>query len=226
MQRLKQLPPSTSDETDEQFEQNAREADDAISEAEQLVRRMDLEARSNVSDAEEKQDLMQKLRDCKAEVQNAKKELREVKEQRNEMRSRSQLFASSNNAGGGTGPAMLGSSTFTEDDAREHEKNAALASMMQNAASIEETGDRIKQSKGKLIETEDLGSTILQDLHRQRETIADSRESLRGADNTLSASRKILQTMNRRIKQNKVILYAVLSLLFFAIIGIIYYKTK
>jgi vesicle transport through interaction with t-SNAREs 1 len=201
---------------------NESEIEDSLAEMEQLVRRMDLEARS-VGGNDAKQ--MKILRDCKAKAQELKAKAREAKERRAQTDSRAQLFASSSGGGGGgTGPAMLSSSNSGGEQDRRREQNSALDSMMKNTARIEQTGERIRESKGRLIETEDLGAAILQDLHRQRETIVESRESLRGADDTLSASRKILQTMSRRAQQNKLLFYGVVTVLVITILTVAYKK--
>jgi len=201
---------------------NEGEIEDSLAEMEQLVRRMDLEARS-VGGNDAKQ--MKILRDCKAKAQELKANAREAKERRAQTDSRAQLFASSSGGGGGgTGPAMLSSSNSGGEQDRRREQNSALDSMMKNTARIEQTGERIRESKGRLIETEDLGAAILQDLHRQRETIVESRESLRGADDTLSTSRKILQTMSRRAQQNKLLFYGVVTVLVITILTVAYKK--
>ena len=201
---------------------NEGEIEDSLAEMEQLVRRMDLEARS-VGGNDAKQ--MKILRDCKAKAQELKANAREAKERRAQTESRAQLFASSSGGGGGgTGPAMLSSSNSGGEQDRRREQNSALDSMMKNTARIEQTGERIRESKGRLIETEDLGAAILQDLHRQRETIVESRESLRGADDTLSTSRKILQTMSRRAQQNKLLFYGVVTVLVITILTVAYKK--
>ena len=209
--------PAASTETN-----NEAEIEDSLAEMEQLVRRMDLEARS-VGGNDAKQ--MKILRDCKAKAQELKANAREAKERRAQTESRAQLFASSSGGGGGgTGPAMLSSSNSGGEQDRRREQNSALDSMMKNTARIEQTGERIRESKGRLIETEDLGAAILQDLHRQRETIVESRESLRGADDTLSTSRKILQTMSRRAQQNKLLFYGVVTVLVITILTVAYKK--
>jgi len=50
---------------------------------------------------------------------------------------------------------------------------------------------------------QELGVQILSDLQRQRETILHSRDTLQTVDTHISRSRQILQTMSRRITQNK-----------------------
>ena len=44
---------------------------------------------------------------------------------------------------------------------------------------LKATGDRIKEGKKTLLETEELGVSILQDLHKQRETITRTRDTVR-----------------------------------------------
>ena len=77
---------------------NESEIEDSLAEMEQLVRRMDLEARS-VGGNDAKQ--MKILRDCKAKAQELKANAREAKERRAQTDSRAQLFASSSGGGGG-----------------------------------------------------------------------------------------------------------------------------
>ena len=58
---------------------------------------------------------------------------------------------------------------------------------------------------------------ILTDLQRQRETILHSRDTLHTVDTHVSRSRQILQSMSRRILQNKVIMWGIILLLLGAI---------
>ena len=42
---------------------------------------------------------------------------------------------------------------------------------MKNTAKIEQTSERIRESKGRLIETEDLGAAILQESHNKNSMV-------------------------------------------------------
>jgi len=84
---------------------------------------------------------------------------------------------------------------------------------------LKQTGDRIKEGKKTLLETEELGVSILQDLHKQRETIAHTRDTLHGADENIGQSRRILTAMGRRAMQNKIMLGVISVILIFAIIS-------
>ena len=61
--------------------------------------------------------------------------------------------------------------------------------------------------------------SILQDLHKQRETIAHTRDTLHGADENIGQSRRILTAMGRRAMQNKIMLGVISVILIFAIIS-------
>lgn len=71
---------------------------------------------------------------------------------------------------------------------------------------LRKTGDRISEGKKQLLETEELGASILVNLKGQREQIINTRETLHGADDNIGKSRRILTSMARRAMQNKIIL--------------------
>ena len=56
---------------------------------------------------------------------------------------------------------------------------------------------------------QELGASILTDLHRQREVITHARDALHGADDSLATARRTLATMSRRVTANKAIAYGV-----------------
>lgn len=71
---------------------------------------------------------------------------------------------------------------------------------------------------------QELGVGILQDLHRQRETITHAHNTLHGADDSISKARRTLASMSRRVLTNKLIMYGIMGLLLAAIILVVYYK--
>jgi vesicle transport through interaction with t-SNAREs protein 1 len=71
---------------------------------------------------------------------------------------------------------------------------------------------------------QELGVSILQDLHRQRETIVHSRDTLHGADDNIARARRTLASMSRRVMTNKLITAGIAILLIGAIALVVYYK--
>lgn len=167
---------------------------------------MDLEARSQQNPAQ-KNPMLNKLRDYKSELARLKRESQLASRAANEANNRSQLLAG----------AEL-------DDVGAPTSSSQRDRMMHATQTLDRTGDRIRDGKRTLLETEDLGVSILQDLHRQRETITSAREHIHGADDNIGRSRKILQAMGRRALANKAMLYGIIAMLFGAILLVAYFK--
>lgn len=74
--------------------------------------------------------------------------------------------------------------------------------------------------------SQDLGASILRDLHGQRQTILSTRETLHGADDNITKARKVLSNMSRVMLQNKIIMGGVIVFLLLAIALIIWAKTR
>lgn len=53
---------------------------------------------------------------------------------------------------------------------------------------------------------QELGVSILNDLHSQRQTITHARDTLHGADDNIATARRVLATMSRRLMTNKLIM--------------------
>ncbi|CAG9465463.1 unnamed protein product [Pedinophyceae sp. YPF-701] len=179
-----------------------RDAENGIAEAEDLLRRMELEARSVPS--AQKQELFAKVQDFRSSLARLRADVRK---------------ASQGVAGGDAARAELGlADDYYSTAAGQRER------LLQTTAVMNQTSDRIRQGRQQLLETEDLGTAILQDLHRQRGTILSTRDALGSVDDSISRSRKILQSMGKRIIANKLIFYGIIGGLAGAILLIVYYR--
>lgn len=181
------------------------EVDAEISEADALIRRMDLEARS--LGPSDKQPLLIKLRTYKSDLSTLKKEAKEAKTAGGAS-ARNELF------GDAEDPFSYG------EGAGQRER------LLNTTARLDRTSERIKAGKQQLLETEELGTDIMRQLHSQRETIIHARDTLHGADDNITKSRKVLSSMARRFFQNKLIMYGIILMLISAISLIIYFKVK
>eukprot|EP00850_Spirogloea_muscicola_P019159 SM000185S04018 [mRNA] locus=s185:84270:85304:+ [translate_table: standard] len=88
------------------------------------------------------------------------------------------------------------------------------------------TGERIRDGKRTLLETEELGVSILQDLHQQRQTLLHARDSLHGVDDNIGRSRQILNGMARRMNRNKWVMGLIIFILIAAIVLIVYVRLR
>ncbi|VDM12770.1 unnamed protein product [Wuchereria bancrofti] len=94
--------------------------------------------------------------------------------------------------------------------------------LIENTERLERTSRRLQDTYRMVIETDQIGTEVLNDLSSQRETIMRARERMRQADRDLNRSHKMLSVMIRRIIQNRLLLLIVAVLLLFSLLFIIY----
>ncbi|GLC35551.1 hypothetical protein PLESTB_000194800 [Pleodorina starrii] len=181
------------------------EVDVDIKEADNIIKKMDMEARSVAPDRSKQ--LQNKVKEYKADLAS-------LKEQLSKARAASGSDYDAARAELGLGMDYASSSQSQRDR------------MLSATSKLEQSNDRLQQGKKLLVETEELGTGILANLAAQRETILHSRDALHGADDNIGKARKILSSMGRRMLQNKLIMFGIIGFLLAAIIIIIYFKVK
>ncbi|KAJ0049517.1 hypothetical protein Pint_16162 [Pistacia integerrima] len=147
--------------TGEQRKQKLSEIKTGLDDAETLIQKMDLEARSLPPNV--KAMLLAKLREYKTDLNNLKNEVKRITSGNTNLAARDELLES------GMADAMMVSS-----DQR--------GRLLMTTERLNQSTDRIKESRRTMLETEELGVSILQDLHQQR-------QSLLHAHNTVSPLR-------------------------------------
>lgn len=188
----------------DQKRSSVRELEAAVREAEQLLQRMDMEARSYSPD--QARQLLQKAKEYKADLGKLKEDARRA------------AAGGGGNVGADTRAELGLGGDYYQTSAGQRDR------MLTGTDRISKTGDRIQQGRQQLLETEELGVQILSDLQRQRETIIHSRDTLHTVDSNISRSRQILQNMSRRILHNKLIMWGIILLLLGAIGLVLYAK--
>ncbi|KAM3304299.1 vesicle transport v-SNARE 12 [Capsicum chacoense] len=181
--------------------QQTSELNVGLDDADVLIRKMDLEARSLPPSL--KATLLAKLREYKSDLNKLKKEVNKL--------------------------ALIGANQAARDlDSGMMDPHAASANQRERLAMaterLDQSSDRIRESRRTALETEDLGVSILAELHQQRETLLHSHNKLHGVDDAIDKSKKILTSMSRRISRNKWIMGSVIGALSLAIILILYFK--
>ncbi|KAF3661966.1 Vesicle transport v-SNARE 12 [Capsicum annuum] len=181
--------------------QQTSELNVGLDDADVLIRKMDLEARSLPPSL--KATLLAKLREYKSDLNKLKKEVNKL--------------------------ALIGANQAAHDlDSGMMDPHAASANQRERLAMaterLDQSSDRIRESRRTAFETEDLGVSILAELHQQRETLLHSHNKLHGVDDAIDKSKKILTSMSRRISRNKWIMGSVIGALSLAIILILYFK--
>ncbi|KAK1287243.1 Vesicle transport v-SNARE 13 [Acorus calamus] len=187
----------------EKKKQKVTEIKSGMDDAEALIRKMDLEARSLQPGV--KAMLLAKLREYKSDLNNLKSEVKRI---------------SSPNAGRTTREELLESGMADTQMASADQKGRLLMSTDR----LNQSSDRIKESRRTMLETEDLGVSILQDLHQQRQSLLHAHNTLHAVDDNIGKSKKILTAMSRRMSRNKWVIGTIIAVLVLAIMAILYFK--
>ncbi|KAF5178515.1 Vesicle transport v-snare [Thalictrum thalictroides] len=98
--------------------------------------------------------------------------------------------------------------------------------LLMSTERLNTSSDRIKESRRTMLETEELGVSILQDLHGQRQSLLHAHDTLHGVDDSIGRSRKILTAMSRRMDRNKYLIGSIITVLVIVIILILYFKLR
>ncbi|XWS30230.1 hypothetical protein CRYUN_Cryun24cG0098800 [Craigia yunnanensis] len=164
---------------------------------------MDLEARSLQPNV--KAMLLAKLREYKSDLNNLKSEVKRIASGNLNPAARDQLLES----------GMADTLTASVDQ---------RSRLMMTTERVNQSSERIKDSRRTMLETEELGVSILQDLHSQRQSLLHANKTLHGVDDNVGKSKRILTAMSRRMSRNKWIVGIIIAVLIIAIVLILYFK--
>ncbi|VEU19422.1 DEKNAAC100833 [Brettanomyces naardenensis] len=96
--------------------------------------------------------------------------------------------------------------------------------LLKTNESIDRSTKRLNDATRTAIETENVGSSIMDTLRSQRDQITNARDTLGEADNYVDRSLRTLKTMTRRLATNKIITYGIIAVLIMLIFLVIYSK--
>ncbi|XVF14319.1 hypothetical protein REPUB_Repub09cG0049100 [Reevesia pubescens] len=164
---------------------------------------MDLEARNLQPNV--KAVLLAKLREYKSDLNNLKSEVKRIASGNLNPAARDQLLES----------GMADALTASADQ---------RSRLMMTTERLNQSSDRVKDSRRTMLETEELGVSILQDLHSQREALLHANNTLHGVDDNVGKSKRILTAMSRRMSKNKWIVGIIIAVLIVAIALVLYFK--
>ncbi|OMO79371.1 hypothetical protein CCACVL1_13723 [Corchorus capsularis] len=142
----------------ERKKQKLSEIRTGLEDAESLIRKMDLEARSLQPNV--KAVLLAKLREYKSDLNNLKSEVKRIASGNLNPAARDELLES------GMADALSASA-----DQRSR--------LMMTTERLNQSSDRIKDSRRTMLETEELGVSILQDLHSQRQALLHANNTMK-----------------------------------------------
>lgn len=86
------------------------------------------------------------------------------------------------------------------------------------------TNDRLTGIKSIAIETEEIGTAIVQELGDQRETLTGARDRLLDIDSTRQSSHRYVSAINRHVFHDKLMLILIIVIEACTLVGLIYIK--
>ena len=84
--------------------------------------------------------------------------------------------------------------------------------LMESRAAIERSNQSVVKSQAIAIESEQIGTEVMSELGTQRETLMRAKSRLTQTDQELDKSRKIINTMRKRVLTNKFVLILIIIL--------------
>lgn len=98
--------------------------------------------------------------------------------------------------------------------------------LLDNSERIERTGNRLTEGYRTILETEQIGASVLEDLSAQRETIKKSRSRLREANEDLRQSSRIMNSMIMRSLRERAVLFGVVTIFIVVVCSTFYYAVS
>ncbi|CAI0434169.1 unnamed protein product [Linum tenue] len=209
----------------EQKKQKVAEIKTGLDDADALIRKMDLEARSLPPNI--KGSLLAKIREYKTDLINLKNEVKRISSSNVSQAARDELMESG-----------IADTKMVSTDQR--------GRLLMSTERLNQSSDKIKDSRRTMLETEELGVSILQDLHQQRQALLHAHGTngiktslmnvglvglvcvhhvqLQGVDDNIGRSKKVLTAMSRRMNRNKWMVGCIIAALVLAILVILYFK--
>ncbi|KAL7094706.1 hypothetical protein ACP275_11G120300 [Erythranthe tilingii] len=187
----------------EQKKQKLSDIKNGLDQAEALIRKMDIEARGlqpNIRAV-----LLAKLREYKSDLNNLKSEIKRVETTNLNQAARDELLES--------GMADSLSVSANQKDR-----------LKMSTGRLNTSSNRIRDSRKVMLETEELGVSLLHDLHQQRQSLLHTNNTMDGVDENIGKSRRIITNISRRMDRNKWVIGAIITVLIIAIFVVLYFK--
>ncbi|EPS59265.1 hypothetical protein M569_15544, partial [Genlisea aurea] len=167
------------------------------------IRKMDLEARGLQPSV--KSGLLVKLREYKSDLNNLKSGLKSIETKNLNQAARDELLE-----------AGLADTLAVSPNQRDR--------LLISTERLNNSTNRIRDSRKVMLETEELGVSLLQDLHQQRQALLHADNTLYGVDDNVNKGRGVITKMTRRMDRNKWIIGGIITFLFIVVAVILYFK--
>ncbi|KAK3321165.1 vesicle transport V-SNARE protein [Cercophora scortea] len=187
------------------------QAERALEEASELLDQLQLE-KANIPHSS-RTPINQRLRNHQSDIDSYKRKLRSLADDR----------------------AALFGGRYTDNPSSASNENGERAGdvqleqrqqLLSGTDRLDRSTQRLRASQALANETEAIGASTLADLHRQRETIQHTHDTLLQSEGYVDRSVKTLRGMARRMATNRVITIAIITILVLLIVAVIFSKFR
>lgn len=183
------------------------ELDNLLTDADETLEQLELESRNLESGDVYRDKVNSRITSYRTELDRLKGLYKSCKREAEERSARIQL---------------LNQDTITQSS--EYVDLKETDNLLESSQDLLENSDKqLDTGRRLLLETENIGASVLSDLHSQRETIERSRTRLRDVESGLGQSHAIIGKMIFRARQNILLLYVIGGILAIAVLIVIYY---
>lgn len=103
-------------------------------------------------------------------------------------------------------------------------KELQRQTLLDGRAALLRTSESLERTTKTAIETEEIGTAVMQDLDSQTESLLRARDRLVNTDYELSRSRQLLRMAQRTVFANKLLLIVIIMLEICILIALVYVK--
>ncbi|XKL69325.1 hypothetical protein PGB90_007094 [Kerria lacca] len=96
--------------------------------------------------------------------------------------------------------------------------------LLEGRSALLRTNASLEQTQKSALEAEEIGTSVIQELDSQRETLLRARDRLVNTDYELSRSRQLLRMAQNTVLANKILLILIIIMEVFILCSIIYLK--
>ncbi|GAA6059459.1 hypothetical protein JCM10212_005398 [Sporobolomyces blumeae] len=185
-----------------------------LEEADEIVAQMEVEVQT--ADHHEKPSLQVKLRGHRAKVAKHKADLKSLQA----TADRDDLLSAPSTSASHVAVDM-DDRTGSPSPSAAHAQHSRLLSATDKLVDGQR---RLEDSHRIALETEDLGTGILRDLRGQRDVLERTRDNLYEADGSVDRAANTIKKMVRRMHQQKAVTYAIIGVLVFLILYVLFAK--
>ncbi|GAA5841615.1 hypothetical protein JCM5353_002750, partial [Sporobolomyces roseus] len=185
-----------------------------LEEADEIIAQMDIEAQT--ADHHEKASLQARLREHKAKVNKQRADLKsaQASADRDDLLSRpSATHTALNMTSRSPSPSSSPSPAYAQQ-----------TRLLSATDQLTDGQRRLEQSQRVALETEGLGTGILENLRGQRDSLIRTRDTLYEADGSVDRAANTIKKMVGRMQQQKAVTYAIIGVLIFLILYVLFSK--